>query len=1001
MNRIKLTVTLLLATLLPATTRAQGVSRNEALQIAERFFARQPLPSEAAAAKANARRSVKSETMRVAFAATRDDGKAALYVVNCGENDGFVIVSADGKTSHPVLGWSNSGTFNYDEAPIQLKDMLEAYAHIVGLPEVSASTGASDSNLVTLADRRVARKVTAGQRQMLVLLPDIPDMRAAPRRVETVPNIVVHPLVKVQWNQIGTYAKYVDPYYDSFDGVAAGCVPTAMAQVMAFWKYPARGRGFHLHNILDTPAEIDLEKLIRESANGISDELEKVIKQYSRPYKVNFAESVYQWDAMGGAQPSTDAEYDHVAKLIFDCHVACAPAKMPNGRGTGANNNTAAASLVRYFGYNPGMQHIKCSGNENLMRAELDAGRPVLMEGNPKKQNEDGHSFVCDGYAEEGYFHFNFGWGGKGDGYYQLSKVNPLTSDFSLGQRACIGIQPSLATVEVGQAFINVTPEGMGVVVGGYGDVTVPATVEKDGKSYPVTKVNGYAFGVLGSPFNTSFEEGRKEYLTRITLPENVTEIGEYAFQSHYFTEVNLPASIRKIGANAFYQSRSLNKVSIPSVEAWLNIEFVPKKLESGFEQYMSNPIWNTDNKYEGRLYIGGKEATDIVIPACVKEIGAIAFCGYQFLNSVTMEEGVEKVGASAFERVPLKELHLPSTLREIGNKAFYNHQLSTVAIPKRLTRIGRDALSGNKISEFVVDGDNAKYSAYQGILYDRPRRTLINCPNYRPGFETDKVRNTVGVPPSVTSIRSNSFGSNLRKLTLPSSVRNIEDGAFVSCARLEDLYVYTQKPLPLRTSMFNINIVSKFSRVKVHVPVGSGKAYKAAPIWQEMEIVEDQAEGSLPPAHYDYTTDFNAIEMTEWVKMDGGGSIPQRTYYLFDTQPVITFSGMTMLLTTAEGNYSFELNGSLPGMRFVHHDIPTGIEEVKSANSGVVFRVSGSQLIISGLDAHTRVVLYSLDGRLLTTGKTLAQGDFSINLPRAAIIVVKAGRHSFKIHTK
>lgn len=44
MNRIKLTVTLLLATLLPATARAQGVSRNEALQIAERFFARQPLP---------------------------------------------------------------------------------------------------------------------------------------------------------------------------------------------------------------------------------------------------------------------------------------------------------------------------------------------------------------------------------------------------------------------------------------------------------------------------------------------------------------------------------------------------------------------------------------------------------------------------------------------------------------------------------------------------------------------------------------------------------------------------------------------------------------------------------------------------------------------------------------------------------------------------------------------------------------------------------------------
>ena len=166
------------------------------------------------------------------------------------------------------------------------------------------------------------------QIQMLrtVIIP--PVKQTAQRRVESVPHVVVEPLVKVHWNQ---YADYVDPYY----GVA-GCVPTAMAQIMAFWKFPERGRGFHLHNRIEAPDGVDMAQVALNAAYGQTEELERIIRENSHTYRVNFAESVYKWNEMGGSQPVTDDEFSNFSRLLFDCHVACRPIKMADDHGTGA-----------------------------------------------------------------------------------------------------------------------------------------------------------------------------------------------------------------------------------------------------------------------------------------------------------------------------------------------------------------------------------------------------------------------------------------------------------------------------------------------------------------------------------------------------------------------------------------------------------------------------------------------------------------------------------------
>lgn len=996
---MKKTTLILALALFPILMWAQSVSQNEALEIAERFFAQQP-----SSTNAKTRRVAKVEGMSVSYTATKEGGKAALYVINRGDHGGFVVVSGTANTDYPVLGWSENGAFDYDQAPVQLKELLASYTQAT--PRRSAASEVPAEGLVEMADGRMAQLVKDGVHQSLLMINQQPTTRRAAqqRRVESVPNVVVAPLVKVQWDQTGEYAKYIDPYFDTFAGVAAGCVPTAMAQVMGYWKYPARGRGFHLHNILDVPEGTDIDKIALEYALGQSTELESIIQNYSRPYKVNLSESVYQWNAMGDTHPTTDTEMDNVAKLIFDCHVTCSPTKMKNKRGTGSSTGAAVASMIRYFGYSPDYQMINCKGNEDLMRQELDAGRPFLVEGFPSSgYDNDGHSFVCDGYAEDDYFHFNFGWSGSGDGYYLLSCVNPLTSDFSSNQIAYIGIQPSLEAVEVNQVFINVTPEGTGVVVGGYGDLVVPETVQKDGKSYPVMRVRDNAFNVPSSMCDTWFEDYIKEFVTRITLPESVTEIGAGAFQSMYLTEVNLPGSIRRIGAGAFPYNDRIQKVTVPSLEAWLNIDFEPNILEDGFHQCLSNPIWSSDGTHKTRLYIGGEEVSDIVIPASIKEVHEAAFCGYQFLNSVKMEEGVEKIGASAFEKVPLTEIQFASTLKEIGPKAFYQHKASTITIPAGLTRVGSEALWGDMMAEYIVDENNPKYSVYQGILYDKARRTLVHCPNYRPGFREDQSRVAVGVPSTVTSIRSHAFGNVLEKLTLPASVKSIEDEAFVYTSNLKDLYMYTPTPLPITETTFHMNATSTFNKVNVHVPAGAGKAYKAAAVWKDMNIVEDQPKGSTPPEHYDYASDYNAIEIVDMADQDGV-QVARYTYFLFDTKPVISHSGTSLIITSEKGQYTIEKDNYLDWnfkFRFAHYDDPTGIEEVKTPESRVVIRTVGTQLVVSGLEANDPVMLYSIDGRLLDSAKASAQGDASIEIPAISLIVVKAGNQSFKIHTK
>lgn len=90
-----------------------------------------------------------------------------------------------------------------------------------------------------------------------------------------------------------------------------------------------------------------------------------------------------------------------------------------------------------------------------------------------------------------------------------------------------------------------------------------------------------------------------------------------------------------------------------------------------------------------------------VTIPNTVKDIDALAFGLCRNLVSVTFQEGLEKIGISAFEGASISRVIIPTTVRSIGNYAFLsligigqNTRLKTLSIPNTNIEIGTQAFN-------------------------------------------------------------------------------------------------------------------------------------------------------------------------------------------------------------------------------------------------------------------------------------------------------------------
>lgn len=235
----------------------------------------------------------------------------------------------------------------------------------------------------------------------------------------------VLPLIKTVWDQnaydyinypsttsgiSGSYNGYCPMSYVSYpQRTLTGCVATAMAQIMKFWNYPARGNGYHSY----TPSNKDFGTQV-----------------------VDFSTTAYQWNLMPDSLTlnSTAAQTNAVATLMYHCGVAVnMDYRLSSGAGSIATMYGAYPSaqyaLMNNFGYSNVVYYTR-TGNFtdpqwiNLLETEISAGRPVMYDGHDTAKSY-GHCFVADGYDANNYIHFNWGWSGYCNGYFQINALNP------------------------------------------------------------------------------------------------------------------------------------------------------------------------------------------------------------------------------------------------------------------------------------------------------------------------------------------------------------------------------------------------------------------------------------------------------------------------------------------------------------------------------------------------------------------------------------------------
>ena len=382
---MKRLLTLLFACVVTVSLSANPVSKENARKSAERFLQQKgvQLGSEAACARGG----------RTAT------GHQTLYVFNTVGDRGFVIVSGD-DCAESILGYTTRGSYDEATLPENFRDWLD---------QMSAEIEAASKLPKPIANE--------GE---IVLAPQKVNIHAA-----------VQPLIITTWNQGNTDNVY-NAHLPLVSGQypCTGCVATAGAQVMYYYRWPEGPTqvvpGYTLERSQGADTSADLP--------SITFQWDKMKTSYSRRQETD---------------PLTEAE-GAVADLMLYCGYA---AKMNYGLGgSSASTSTLAKGMCEYFDYNPDTWQTVDRVNysvvewDELVYNELANGRPIIYSGSSLR---GGHAFICDGYDGAGMYHFNWGWGGSYNGFFKLQATNPygkqdITDVGYIDDNYCvIGLQPN------------------------------------------------------------------------------------------------------------------------------------------------------------------------------------------------------------------------------------------------------------------------------------------------------------------------------------------------------------------------------------------------------------------------------------------------------------------------------------------------------------------------------------------------------------------------------
>jgi hypothetical protein len=678
------------------------------------------------------------KSFRVTSVMVAVENKDTLYyILNDTINKGFVIVSAD-KRAWPILGYSTERSFNEKKQPEAFTNWMENRKREI---ESIKKNNLQPDNATVASWQNISLKNSA---------------------IETTS---VEPLIQTQWDQ-GCYYNSMCPadLAGPCGHTYTGCTITAMAQIMKYWNYPTKGTGSH---------------------------------SYSHPTYGNlssdFGSTTYQWSQMPNIVTSQN---DAVATLMYHCGVS-----LETDYGTGASGAwDPRDELVQYFNYSSNAMLVNRSGFStsewvNLLKSELDLQHPIWYTGSG---GLFGHSFICDGYQDADYFHFNWGWGGSWDGYYYIGNLNPGGYNLNEYQYALINLLPG--NLPDGYIGFFLSSNALDIATkGGTTSIDVCSsgswTASSDQSWLSLSKstgVSGKTTLILTASEN---QTGSNRSATVII---SAAGFSEQSITVNQFTKLNLkPGGLRNL--------ISKNTTVITNLTLAGTID--------------------------ARDFKTMRDAMPALTDVDLRDVTIVAYTGQEGTEvpdgSTNIVYQANEIPVKAFYIVPcqgqnhIKSVILPSTIKTIGYQAFGNSKyLAEINIPSSVTSIKE--LAFELCSALInVDTNNPNYSSIDGVLFNKRQTSAIQCPISKTGnytipssvtsigsyaFEYCSGLEGVTIPSSVTSIKGWAFSNcnGLTKVTIPSSVTSIEEWAFNICSALINVDVSNPKYSSIDGVLFN-----------------------------------------------------------------------------------------------------------------------------------------------------------------------------------------------------
>lgn len=321
-----------------------------------------------------------------------NDGTELYFAVNM--QKGFVLVSAH-KNVYPVLAYAFEGRFESPEKQANVVAWLGQYDRQIAYAVQTQSPGTPETTATweKYLDEDFSAKAIANIRS-------------------------IEPMLVSNWDQ-GTYYNGqcpADPGGVSGHCVT-GCVATALGQLVYYFRFPRSGTGSYSYEHPDYGT-----------------------------ISANFGEADYDYNQM---MNSLSAPNPEVAELIFHLGVACDMVYGP--QSFGMYNHKAAYALRTFFKYSPETRYVfRDSTNmdwDSLLVTHLDQKIPMYYAG-WSVPDINGHAFIVDGYQEDHFYHFNWGWGGSNNGYFYTEQLTPGGNNFNLAQELIINAFPDTANYE-------------------------------------------------------------------------------------------------------------------------------------------------------------------------------------------------------------------------------------------------------------------------------------------------------------------------------------------------------------------------------------------------------------------------------------------------------------------------------------------------------------------------------------------------------------------------